>query len=135
MAHLVAQGVNRGASLGGIFRDELEMLAIDIDRVAIDVTGDLLKGFGRDADDFGEPEVEVAKAIVLADEVIGVAVADAGIVVAELFPGEAEVIEHAGVAHLLEALSASRGATAGDGGKGVLEAGPGAEIPMFFRCP
>ena len=37
-----------------------------------------------------------------------------------------------GVADRFEALSAGRGDAAGDGGEGMLEIGPGAEIVMFF---
>ena len=37
-----------------------------------------------------------------------------------------------GVADRFEALSAGRGTTAADGGEGILETGPGAEILMFF---
>ena len=61
--------------------------------------------------------------------------ADAGVVLAELFPGEAERVEHVGVADLLEALGAGGGAPAGDGGKGLLETQPGAEVEMFFAVP
>jgi hypothetical protein len=96
------------------------------------VTGDPLEGFGRDASDFGEAEVGVAELIVLLDEMIGMAAADAGVFGAEFVPGEAEGIEHAGVADLLEALGAGCGATAGDGGEGILETGPGAEVELFF---
>ena len=47
-------------------------------------------------------------------------------------PVVAEVVEPVGVADVLEALSASRGATAADGGEGILETGPGTEILMFI---
>ena len=47
-------------------------------------------------------------------------------------PVVAEVVEPVGVANRLEALSAGRGATAGYGGEGIPETGPGAEIAMFF---
>src|SRR5690348_6716396 len=110
-AHLEAQTLNGGANFGGIFRNERQLLAIYFESVDLDVTGDLLKGFGRDAGDFREAEVRVAELSILLDEVIRMAPAEAGIVGAELFPGEAEVIEHAGVADVFEALSAGRGAT------------------------
>lgn len=44
----------------------------------------------------------------------------------------AEVVEPVGVADLFEALGAGRGTTAGEGGEGILETGPGAETAMFF---
>ena len=136
MAHLVAERVNGGANPGGIFGNEREFFAIDFEGVGAvagnDATGDLPEGLGRDAGDFGEAEVRVAELIVLLDEVIGVAAAEAGAIGAELVPGEAEVIEDAGIADVFETLGAGGGATAGDGGEGVLEASPGAEITVFF---
>ena len=115
-----------------VFGSERNFLAVDIERGAIDMLGDLAVGFGRDAGDFGKAEIGVAELIVLADEVIGVAAADTSLVVTELVPGEAEVIEQVGIADLFEAQGASRGAAAGDGGKSSLKAFPGAEISMFF---
>jgi hypothetical protein len=117
---------------GRIFRSERELLALDFEGIVIEVAGDFLKGLGGDAGDFGKAEVGVAELIVLKDEVVGVAAGDAGAVLAELLPGEAEVIQHAGIADLPEALGAGRRATAGNGGEGVLEAGPGAEVALFF---
>jgi hypothetical protein len=133
--HPVAQALDGGADLGSIFRNQRELLALEFEDVAAvagnHVTGDLLEGFGRDAGDFGEAEIGVAELIVLQDEVIGVAATDVSVVVAELFPGEAEVIEHVGIADLFEARGAG-GATADDDGEGILETGPGAEITLFF---
>ena len=59
--------------------------------------------------------------------------ADAGIVLAEFVPGEAEVVEHFGIADLAKALGAGRRATAGDDGEGLLESDPRAEVNLFFR--
>ena len=132
MAHLVAEGLDGGAEARRIFRSERNFLALDLEGVGIDMGGDFAEGFGGDAGDFGEAKVGVAELLVLLDEVIGVAAADAGVLGAELVPGEAEVVEHVGVADLLEALGAGRGATTADGGEGFLETGPGAEILMFF---
>ena len=132
MAHLVAEGLDGGAEARRIFRSERNFLALDLEGVVIDMRGDFAEGFGRDSGDFGEAEVGVAELLVLLDEVIGVAAADAGVVGAELVPGETEVVEHVGVADLLEALGAGRGATAADGGEGILETRPGAEIALLF---
>jgi hypothetical protein len=136
MAHLVAQRLDGGANLGGVFGDERELLTFDFEDVGAVVqsqmTGDLLEGFGRDPGHFGETEIRVAEVPILLDEVIGVAAAEAGVLGAELVPGETEVIEEARFAHLLEARGAGCRATAADGGEGILETGPGAEILMFF---
>jgi len=132
MAHLVAECLDDGAEARRVFRSERNFLAVHFQNVTIDMRGDLAVGSGRDASDFGEAEVGVAELIVLLDEVIGVAAADAGVGGAELVPSEAKVIEDVGVADLFEALGAGRGATAGDGGEGILETGPGAEVTMFF---
>ena len=128
-----AQGLNGGANPAGIGGGEGEFLAIDLDGFAVDVGGNLAIGAGRDTGDFGEAEVGVAELGVLADEAIGVRTADAGILFAEFLPGEAEVIEHLGIANLFEALSAGGGAIAGEDGEGLLEADPGTEIDVFLR--
>ena len=82
---------------------------------------------------FREAEIGIAELLVLADQAVGMGTADAGIVLAKFFPGEREIVEHFGIADLLEALSARRGTTAGNGGEGFLETSPGAEVEMFFR--
>ena len=133
MLRLAAERLDGGADAGRIFGSEGERLAIDIDGVGGDLRGDLLKGFGRDGGDFGEAEVGVAEALVLVDEVIGVTAADAGVEGAEFVPGEAEVVEHVGVADLLQALGAGGGTAAGDIGEGLLEADPGTEIDLLLR--
>ena len=127
------QGVNGNANPAGIGRNELNFLAIDLEGFIVDVGGDAAVVAGRDAGDFGEAEVRVAELGVLADEAIGMGAADAGVIFAEFLPGEAEVVEYFGIANLFEALSARGGATAGDDGEGLLEAGPGAEIDLFLR--
>ena len=65
--------------------------------------------------------------------VSGVTAADAGMEGAELFPGEPEIVEHVGIADLLEALGAGGGAPAGDVGEGLLKADPGTEIDLLLR--
>src|SRR5581483_6053300 len=47
-----------------------------------------------------------------------------GVEGAELFPSEAERVEHVGIADLLEALGVRGGATAGDVGEGLPEGRP-----------
>ena len=59
--------------------------------------------------------------------------ADAGIFLAKFLPGEAEVVEHFGIADLAEALGTGSRATAGDDGEGLLESDPGAEVDLFLR--
>lgn len=131
-AHLIAQGLDGGADLVGVFRGERELLAVDLNGIAIDVRRDLAESFGGDAGDFREAEVGVAELLVLADEAVGVLAGEAGVILTKFFPGETERIEQFGIANLLEALRASGGTTAGDGGEGLLEAHPGAEVYLFF---
>lgn len=108
----IAERLDGGSDPVGIGRDERELFAINLDSFAIDVGGNLAIGAGRDAGNLREPEVSVAELGVLADEIIGVDTADAGVVLAELLPGEAEVVEHLGIANLFETLSAGSRATA-----------------------
>ena len=121
----IAQRLNGGANADGVGRGERELLAIDVDGFAVDMGGDLAVGAGGDAGDFGEAEVGIAE--------LGVLAADAGVILAELVPGEAEVVEHFGIADLAEALGAGGRATAGNDGEGLLEPDPGAEVDSFFR--
>ena len=132
-AGAIAQRLNGSANTAGIGRSEREFLAIDLDGFAIDVGGNLAVGAGGDAGYFRETEVGVAELGVLTDEAIGVLAADAGIFLAKFVPGEAEVVEHFGIADLAETLSAGSRATAGDDGEGLLESDPGAEIDLFLR--
>jgi hypothetical protein len=96
------------------------------------MAGDLLEALRRDAGNFRETEISIAELIVPTDEGIGVWQADAGVVLAKLFPSGAEVVGQVGVADLFETLSARRRTTAGDGGERFPEPDPGAPIQVFF---
>ena len=102
----IAQGVNGGANAVGVGGDQGEFFAIDLNGFAVDARDNLPVHAGRDAGDFGEPEVGVAELGVLTNEAVGMRAADTGILFAEFVPGEAEVVENLRIADLLEALSA-----------------------------
>ena len=128
-----AEVLDAGADFGDVLRGDGDVLAIELDGFLVDAIGDAPIELGRDAGDVAKPVVDFAELLEIANQLICVGAADAGMLGAELVPGQAEFLIGAGAADFAEALSARGGALAFDGGEGLLAADPGAGLDVILR--
>jgi hypothetical protein len=102
---------------GGVFGNDGYLPAVDLDAVVHHVAGDLAVIFGGDT---GQAE--------LTDDALGVDAADAGVLLEEVVPGQAEFLVGTRFFHLVEGERLSGGAFLGDDGQGLLAADAGALV-------
>ena len=102
-------------------------MAFELDGIAVDGGGDgAVGGFG-DVEDFREAKIGVAELLQVANQLVGVSAADAGVLGAEFIPSDAERFIEALAANGLEALCLRGAAFGGDEAKGLALSDPAAE--------
>ena len=114
--------------LEGIFRGDGDELAGDFDAVVMDGWGDAAEGVRGDPHDFGEVEVGSAELVEPPNELVGVGAAEAEVLPAEVFPGEAEGFVGALLTDGFQALGLGGGALVGDEAEGLPSAEPVSEV-------
>jgi hypothetical protein len=134
-ADLIAEALDAGTDLDGVFAGEGDLLAIELYGFGGDAIGDFAVRVFGDADESGEAEVGFTEFVETANDGLGGAAADAGVLGTELFPIEAEGFIAAGVVDLLETDGLAVAALGGDPGERLLAAGPkgGLENGILFH--
>lgn len=127
LAELGAEVVDGFADAGGIFGDDGDPIAGDFEAVVMDLGLEMAVGFRREGDDVGELEVDVAELLAVADDGFDALVGEAGVLEAELFPGEAEEFVVAGLPDLFEGPGLLGGGFEGESAEGLAASDGGAE--------
>lgn len=123
-----AKAGDAGADLVGVVGGEGDLLAIEFNGLGVDAVGEMAEGVGRDADDGAEAEVGFAEFVDAANEGFGGDAGDAGVLDAELFPGEPERFIGAGLVDLAEGYGLGVSTLSGDHGESLLAAGNSAGL-------
>ncbi len=136
-AELGAQAGDGLANACGVFGEDGDHFAGDLEAVVVDLQLEVTVGLGRDGDDVGEAEVGVAELLAIADDALDALVSEAGVFQAILLPGEAEELVVAGFPDVFEGFGLFDGAFKGDGAEGLAAADGSSEghvLSDVFVC-
>ncbi len=98
---------------GGVFRSDRNGLAAELDGFPLHYGLHRAVGLGRDPDDFGEAEIGGSELLEPANNLVGVRAAGAGMLLAELLPGEVQGFVKTVFADAGQALGLGRRAVGG----------------------
>ena len=87
-------------------------------------------GLGRDPDDLGEAEIGGSELLEPANDLVGVCAAGAGMLLAELIPGEVQGFVKTVFADAGQALGLGRRAVVRDEAEGLSPADPGPQVEV-----
>src|ERR1035437_6329152 len=129
---LGAHRLEGGGDLAAVLADQRDAFAIALDALVRDRPGDQPVGRLRDWHHVGEAEVIPAELLQAMNLPVGVNPADAGMLPAELLPGEPELLVLAAIANGFQALGVGSRAAVGDQTEGLMAPQPGAQVHQGF---